>query len=87
MPARPVFVTYLLAGDPARVQEGSGTYTPNIDTSGAFDVGHRADQEIIKALNVGGAYKGVITNRENIGKTADELVAMWNTAHPTDPVV
>jgi hypothetical protein len=27
-----------------------------------------------------------IANRENVGKTVDDLVAMWNQAHPDDPV-
>jgi hypothetical protein len=28
----------------------------------------------------------MIINRENIGKTSDELVAKWNTDNPTDQV-
>ncbi len=66
--------------------EGLGTYLPNIDLSGAFDVQHRLDPEIRKALNVPGTFTGAILNRENIGKSPDELVAMWNEAHPDDPV-
>jgi 2-C-methyl-D-erythritol 4-phosphate cytidylyltransferase len=30
------------------------------------------------------AFSGEITNRENIGKSGDELVARWNEAHPDD---
>jgi hypothetical protein len=29
---------------------------------------------------------GTILNRENIGKTAEELVMLWNKAHPEDQV-
>ena len=76
----------ILQGTPVEL-EGLVTYTPTIDLGGEFDCAHRTDQEIIKALNVPGAYKGVIVNRENIGKTADELVALWNKDHPDDPVV
>ena len=74
-----------LQGTPVKL-EGLGTYAPNIDIGGEFDISHRTDQEIIKALNSNGAYRGVIANRENIGKTSDELVAIWNTEHPTDLV-
>jgi len=66
--------------------EGLGTYLPNIGLDGTFDVSHRLDREIKNALNAPGAFSGDIINAENIGKTPDELVAMWNEAHPDDPV-
>jgi len=31
-------------------------------------------------------FGGTIMNRKNIGKSADELVALWNETHPDDPV-
>ena len=37
-------------------------------------------------LSTPGASQGYIINAENIGKSSDELVAMWNEAHPDDPV-
>jgi hypothetical protein len=30
------------------------------------------------------AYKGEIQQRENIGKTSADLVALWNKEHPDD---
>lgn len=54
---------------------------------GPFDVSHRLDRAIKNALNAPGAFGGEIVNRENIGKTADDLVALWNADHPDDPVV
>ena len=66
--------------------EGLGTYLPNIQLDGTFDVQHRLDRSIKNALNAPGTFTGVILNRENIGKTADELVEMWNAEHPDDPV-
>jgi len=30
--------------------------------------------------------EGTILNRRNMGKTPDELVALWNEDHPGDPV-
>jgi hypothetical protein len=39
-----------------------------------------------KALNVVGAFTDEILNRENIGKSVDELVEMWNAENPDDPI-
>lgn len=33
-----------------------------------------------------GIFAGMITNREKIGKTSDELVAVWNADNPADLV-
>ena len=66
--------------------EGLGIFTPTVDLEGNFDVNFRLDTGVDGALNVAGAFKGDILNRENIGKTAAELKDLWNTAHPTDPV-
>jgi hypothetical protein len=66
--------------------EGLGTYLPNIQLDGGFDVQHRLDPAIKDGLNAPGTFTGVITNRQHIGKTADELVALWNAEHPDDPV-
>ena len=65
---------------------GLGTYLPKIDTQGKFSISHRLDREISNVLNAPGAFTGEIANRENIGKSGDELVALWNEAHPDDPV-
>lgn len=66
--------------------EGLGTYSPSIDLTGTIKVSHRADMALKNALNAQGSFMGEILNRENIGKTSDELVAMWNEANPGDPV-
>ena len=66
--------------------EGLGTYTPIIQLDGDFKVGHRADVALKKGLNAPGEFRGDIENSENIGKTGDELVAMWNEDHSDDPV-
>lgn len=65
---------------------GLGTYLPSIDLQGKLTVSHRLDREILNALNAPGAFRGEIANRENIGKTADDLVALWNKDHPNDLV-
>lgn len=45
------------------------------------------DNALVNGLNVPGVFTGKIINRENIGKSGDELVAMWNETYPEDPVV
>ncbi len=64
-----------------------GAYLPKISLDGKFGVSHRLAQSIKNGLNAPGAFSGEMDNRANIGKTPDELVALWNTLHPEDPVV
>ncbi len=66
--------------------EGLGTWTPNVTLDGTLDIQYRADTALTNGLNVPGTFTGRIINRDNIGKTADELVAMWNIDNPTDLV-
>jgi hypothetical protein len=66
--------------------EGLGTYLPLIKHSGELNVSHRLDREIKNALNTPGLYNREILNQENIGKSVDELVELWNAEHPDDPV-
>jgi hypothetical protein len=65
--------------------EGLGTYLPNINYRGEFDVAHRLDRELKRALN-GGSFSGKIRNKRNIGKTTAEIIALWNSEHPDDQV-
>ena len=60
-----------------------GTWSANISLDGSFDLQYRADTAPTNELNVPGTFAGTIRNRENIGKTADELIALWNTNNPT----
>jgi nucleoid DNA-binding protein len=82
---RDVVLFFNLRGQPVKL-EGLGTYTPSIQLDGTFKVGHRADMDLKNGLNVPGEFRGDILNRENVGKTSDELVEMWNTEHPDDQV-
>ncbi len=66
--------------------EGLGTYLPNIRLDGTMDVQHRLDRGLRRALN-STRFSGTIINRRNIGKTPDELVALWDVEHPDNPVV
>ena len=66
--------------------ESLGPYLPSIDLNGTFSVDHRLDNTIKNGLNANNIFTGAIKFRENIGKTADELVALWNANHPDDKV-
>ena len=78
-------IFYNLQGQGAKI-EGLGTYLPKVGLDGIFDVSHRLDKAIRNGLNTPGAFSGKIENRANIGKSADDLVALWNEEHPADPV-
>jgi hypothetical protein len=78
-------VGMLKRGQP--VHSGVAIFTPTIDAQGNLSVSVRVDKRIISRLNVPGAFKGEITNGENIGKTTDEIVGLWNTDHPEDMIV
>ncbi len=66
--------------------EGLGTFAPTIDLEGTLKIAFRPDPAFANGLNIPGVFSGTIINRENIGKTSDELVAMWNEANPEDQV-
>ncbi len=66
--------------------EGLGTWIPNVGLDGTFDVQYRADTALNSGLNVEDIFTGDIANRENIGKTGDELVVRWNELNPGDQV-
>lgn len=66
--------------------EGLGIFTPTIDLEGYFAISFRADPAMNAGINLQGTFSGTILNRENIGKTSDELVAKWNEEHADDPV-
>ena len=66
--------------------EGLGTFAPSIDLEGNLAISFRPDTAFANGLNVPGVFTGTILNRENIGKTTDELVTRWNTDNPEDQV-
>lgn len=82
---RDTVLFFNLRGQPVQL-EGLGTYTPKISLDGTMGVGHRADNALKQGLNKPGAFKGEINNRDNIGKSSDDLVVLWDAEHPDDPV-
>ena len=78
-------IYFLLLGRGVKL-EGLGTYLPNINYQGVFDVAHRLDRRLKRALTIKRAFSGRIRNKKNIGKTANEIFALWNREHPDEPV-
>lgn len=83
---RDQIIEFNRAGRAVKV-DGLGTYSPNISLDGTLDLQYRADTAFGNALNIPGIFSGTIYNRENIGKTGDELVQKWNEANPEDQVM
>ena len=66
--------------------EGLGTFTPTIRVDGKLDSVFRPDPEMLQKLNDPTKLYAKILNKSNIGKSADELVSLWNAEHPDNPV-
>jgi hypothetical protein len=80
-----MLINLLIEGRP--VHTGFAIFTPAMDLQGNIKVNVKVDKRIITALNRPGAFKGMVRNKENIGKTPQDLAAQWNEDHPTDLVV
>ena len=85
MELRDQIIEYCRAGRAVKI-DGLGTWTPNLQLDGSLDIQYRADNALVNGLNLPGVFTGKIVNRDNIGKSADELVALWNEAYPEDQV-
>jgi hypothetical protein len=74
----------LLEGRP--VHTGIAIFTPSIDLDGDIHIRVKVDKRIRATLNTPGAFTGQVSNSENIGMSSDDLVDLWNTDNPSDPV-
>lgn len=72
-----------MAQTPRRIEAG-GDHLNHLD--GTINVNHRLDQSLRVALNTPGVYEGDIVNRQNIGKSMDDLTTLWNESQPLDPI-
>jgi hypothetical protein len=59
-------------------------YRPSGHTDGSIDVDVRVNPDLVKQVNVG--FRGKWINGDNIGKTEDEIMALWDEAHPDDKI-
>ncbi len=66
------------------VHTGVAIFTPSINLEGQIDVSVRVDKRILSALNSNGGFTGKLLHAENIGKSSDDLVTLWNEKHPED---
>lgn len=82
---RDQIIEYFRAGRAVKI-EGLGIWTPNMALDGTLDVQYRADTALTNGANMGGTFTGNVVNRDNIGKTGEQLVERWNELHPEDPV-
>ena len=82
---RDTIVYYSALGQAVKLP-GLGTFTPTILLDGSFKVSIRPDPFLNHQLNGEGVSREKIANREHIGKSLAELVALWNSKHPEDPI-
>ena len=83
---RDQIILFCSAGRAVKV-EGFGTFAPSIDLNGNVSISFRPDPSFAFNLNMPGSFSGRIINRENIGKTSDELIVLWNNQNPGDQVL
>ena len=83
---RDQIIEFNRAGRAVKV-DGLGTFSPSMDLDGNLAISYRPDPALSNGLNIPGVFTGTVINRENIGKTSEELVAKWNENFPDDQVV
>lgn len=69
----------------AVVRLPNGThYRPIGKVDGTIKIHVRTNPRVNRFVNA--LYEGGWLHGENIGKNADEIAALWNEAHPDDPI-
>ena len=67
------------------VQLPNGThFKPTGKRDGSIEVNVRVNPRIVRNINNG--FRGAWRNAENIGKIEAEIIALWNAAHPDNPI-
>ncbi len=59
-------------------------YQPTGKKDGSIDIDVRVNPDLDKRVNSG--FHGKWINSANIGKDEAEIIAVWNEAHPDDPI-
>ena len=57
---------------------------PTSKKDGSIDIDVRVNPDLDKSVNAG--FRGKWVNAENVGKSEAEIVALWNQAHPDNPI-
>ncbi len=80
-------IAALQAGEAVKI-DGLVRMTPNMKVGGEVDIALRCDRSAIAGLNNPQLWTADrVANHANLTKDSGELVALWNTKHPDDPVV
>jgi hypothetical protein len=67
------------------VQLPNGThFKPTGKKDGSIEVDVRVNPAVVRNVNTG--FRGKWRNAANIGKSEAEMMALWNEAHPDDPI-
>ena len=67
------------------VQLPNGThFKPTGKKDGRVEIDVRVNPEVKRRINA--EFRGEWRNAENIGISQDEVIVLWNEAHPDDPV-
>ncbi len=67
------------------VQLPNGThFKPIGHKDGSIDVNVRVNPRVVKNVNIG--FRGQWRNAHNVDKSEAEIIALWNAAHPADPI-
>ena len=66
---------------------GIGRFGLGLSLSGDLRPTFRVDTALRQALPAVSDFPGEITNRLNIGLTSADVAALWNEAHPDDPIM
>ena len=59
-------------------------YEPIGKKDGSIDLNVRVNPDVDKRVN--SEFRGKWLNSANIGKSQDEIMALWNEKHPDDPI-
>ncbi len=73
----------LKAGRIVKLPNGTH-FKPTGKRDGSVDINVRVNPDLKKRVNT--EFRGKWRNAEHIGKAEDEIFALWNAAHPDDPV-
>jgi hypothetical protein len=73
----------LKAGRIVKLPNGTH-YEPTGKKDGSINIDVRVNPDLDKQVNTG--FRGQWLNSANIGKSEEEIIALWNEAHPEDPV-
>jgi nucleoid DNA-binding protein len=72
-------------GTPVKL-EGLGTFKPGVDRNGKLRIKVRPDSTLNKTINNTAAFSGVIAYKAHAGLSNEEYKALWDAAHPDDPL-